>query len=1224
MILESSKKSHLPLYTISLSQKLMTKKILGMTLALVVLLGTTPLVFSEPLRVQLEQGIETNQIQCDNPNHVLVERTNGKLACITEKSVLKTGWEIVEFSEISKVSSEEIIKDIVLSDKTISVTNIGDGDGRVYELGNPYLWPKQTVTFPEQARIGEQFDVVIDYAFMTPIIDDDEFGVEFEVWDEGSDKLCTVDYCGHLKIHILRDSNVDLIDRPEYVLYNESNSTKYTVKFQGETGTIHPTFKNIGKQQEVITFVINQPTNGFMYGSLEAAYSNAGNLRIYYYIDPTGLIQFSADRIPVQIESDVPMGVSGLSMVPHIFDEIVYPEDLLVREYVSVEHVEQTTPTEIPLDEIPRLAKWYNEENPGLDIVAEMRGQNVTEAFITALEKYLDENPELRVQSFNPFSYFLLPEAFASSHQSYVYGNLKHFDSSNTKVSLGNIKVCAFDKEGDDDIPIMNGQTQICNISRDNGFFGLLGIPIRDPNGSGGTDVVLKAFSENDDFVVYKNNNQNIHKVGDGITKNNISRTSINYEDFVIPSSNNSAKVFWVIENLESIRDWYMSDLRFTPTKSYITWDPTICAFGGVGVDPGSKSMTLQHTFSLKDNNEKDFCRNTVNSPLSNMDTLSMEFAHMQLLKIYASKNSDLPSHIITHPSGEHSPVHNNPVALAWLEGQGFFMALAYSGSPTYQPSYMNGQWNFETRTHTETSDPRFAGKSFVDGINGEGNVAAALYDMIDTTNESGDDQSRQLTNIWNTIMDDKETDETIIAADFMEFVNDWNDSGLPSLDNILLLNKVTLSEPIPPSCLPEVSNGFVFYDHFTCDLSNWTETGGNEMWEVKIPDERQRPNLPTDNKVANAANCDTDCNLTMTDSIDLSRYSRASVEFWHYIDRSVDRDEGLRLEISTDNTNWTELGRWTDNTNDDNDTWIKEDVSLRGYLQDNVKLRFIALASSASEEVEIDDVLIRASSSGGGGGGNPPPRDTTNPVITAPNDIQKETTGTLTPVNLGTPIASDNKDSNPAITRNNTANSFPVGQTIIKWTATDSAGNFATDNQSITIYEPASKTFNESTQDIDYDWDYGINPSRESCNSASFIVIVYDDFTHDVIDFLGDDSSTLNMNSLNKENDSVISCIGSMMINVSNFTSNNEIREFTARTVFGNILKDDSSVHGLNQFSYKYSDNITFRMPTCSSSTPDNSYSYTQGTNGIFETVKKDGICTVNELVQNPVNPTS
>jgi len=81
-------------------------KLLGMSLAIIMVLGSVPLGFSEPLREQLEQGLEIDQIQCGNPNHTLVERSNGKLACVTEKTSEKLGWEIIETGVILPVDYE--------------------------------------------------------------------------------------------------------------------------------------------------------------------------------------------------------------------------------------------------------------------------------------------------------------------------------------------------------------------------------------------------------------------------------------------------------------------------------------------------------------------------------------------------------------------------------------------------------------------------------------------------------------------------------------------------------------------------------------------------------------------------------------------------------------------------------------------------------------------------------------------------------------------------------------------------------------------------------------------------------------------------------------------------------------------------------------------------------------------------------------------------------------
>ena len=62
---------------------------------------------------------------------------------------------------------------------------------------------------------------------------------------------------------------------------------------------------------------------------------------------------------------------------------------------------------------------------------------------------------------------------------------------------------------------------------------------------------------------------------------------------------------------------------------------------------------------------------------------------------------------------------------------------------------------------------------------------------------------------------------------------------------------------------------------------------------------------------------------------------------------------------------------------------------------------------------------------------------DTIPPVIHAPSNITSEATGILTSVNIGTATATDNIDSTPTIT-NDAPLSFPLGDTIIIWTATD------------------------------------------------------------------------------------------------------------------------------------------------------------------------------------------
>lgn len=89
------------------------------------------------------------------------------------------------------------------------------------------------------------------------------------------------------------------------------------------------------------------------------------------------------------------------------------------------------------------------------------------------------------------------------------------------------------------------------------------------------------------------------------------------------------------------------------------------------------------------------------------------------------------------------------------------------------------------------------------------------------------------------------------------------------------------------------------------------------------------------------------------------------------------------------------------------------------------------------------------------------PPRpvlDTIPPVIIAPHDVTTNATGIATYVNLRVATATDLVDSTITIT-NNAPYEFPIGQTIVTWTATDDAGNTSNDTQLVTTIATKSIT---------------------------------------------------------------------------------------------------------------------------------------------------------------------
>ena len=86
-------------------------------------------------------------------------------------------------------------------------------------------------------------------------------------------------------------------------------------------------------------------------------------------------------------------------------------------------------------------------------------------------------------------------------------------------------------------------------------------------------------------------------------------------------------------------------------------------------------------------------------------------------------------------------------------------------------------------------------------------------------------------------------------------------------------------------------------------------------------------------------------------------------------------------------------------------------------------------------------------------------------PMLILPSDVTAEATGVLTRVDIGTAAVTDNIDSLTAT--NNATNSFPLGVTIVAWTAKDSSGNTVTAVQRITVQDTTNPYFD--TPESDY-----------------------------------------------------------------------------------------------------------------------------------------------------------
>jgi sugar lactone lactonase YvrE len=83
---------------------------------------------------------------------------------------------------------------------------------------------------------------------------------------------------------------------------------------------------------------------------------------------------------------------------------------------------------------------------------------------------------------------------------------------------------------------------------------------------------------------------------------------------------------------------------------------------------------------------------------------------------------------------------------------------------------------------------------------------------------------------------------------------------------------------------------------------------------------------------------------------------------------------------------------------------------------------------------------------------------DTTAPVLTPPESLQVEATSELeTLVSLGDAIASDHIEV--ASITNDAPSVFPLGETLVTWTATDSSGNSINATQTVTVVDTTAPT---------------------------------------------------------------------------------------------------------------------------------------------------------------------
>ena len=98
------------------------------------------------------------------------------------------------------------------------------------------------------------------------------------------------------------------------------------------------------------------------------------------------------------------------------------------------------------------------------------------------------------------------------------------------------------------------------------------------------------------------------------------------------------------------------------------------------------------------------------------------------------------------------------------------------------------------------------------------------------------------------------------------------------------------------------------------------------------------------------------DATLTMTDPIDLSGKSTATLTYSWFIERNWDKGEYIALDVY--DGSWHEVKKLKGNEDPEN-TWHHETIDLSSYMASNFKIRFRAKVSRSSEDGHVDNVKI-------------------------------------------------------------------------------------------------------------------------------------------------------------------------------------------------------------------------------------------------------------------------
>jgi len=274
---------------------------------------------------------------------------------------------------------------VTLSDTKISLSNYNSENNNVIsELGNSFYWPKFNMTFPEQVKIGESFDVVLDYTYVIPDEDTRNYA--------DPEEICPPVYCERQNIWIVIPTYVDYLN-DDRIYESTPSDPRHTPIRTWNLYSLDPPFDNTKLLQETFTFVINKPDIDYPYGFIDISFHGNREAIFYFNAAQDGIVYFD-DKVMQSIGD----GPSQLKDTP-ISSIITTREERLAAG-----------PVDGPPEEIwDQFKDYLIEQHSGEDIREMLLGSNIKLSWI---DRFLKFYPELDTQSFSSEKDLIVAEDF--------------------------------------------------------------------------------------------------------------------------------------------------------------------------------------------------------------------------------------------------------------------------------------------------------------------------------------------------------------------------------------------------------------------------------------------------------------------------------------------------------------------------------------------------------------------------------------------------------------------------------------------------------------------------------------------------------------------------------------------------------------------------------------------------------------------------------------------